>query len=62
MIRAPYMTSQDYGYLGRRVASGIQFSTQYLECVCVCVCACGCVCVSRSIQLYNIIYICIQFM
>ena len=33
IIRPLYLPSQEFGYLGCRVACGIQFSTQNLECV-----------------------------
>ena len=38
------LTSQEYGYLGCRAASGIQFSTQFHKCVCVPLCPCVCLC------------------
>ena len=34
MLKSPFMISQEYCFLGWRVASGIQFST-YFVCVCV---------------------------
>ena len=34
--QAPYTPSQEFGYLGCRVASGVQFSTRFLS-VCLCV-------------------------